>query len=69
MERKIRIEIKEPDFMDLVDSKEREELNSEVTGAIRSRVSDLFVSEMKKIVRKRYNLSLQKWGACSGKEF
>jgi hypothetical protein len=56
MERSILIEIEEPDFMDLIDLKEREELKSKVAEAIRSRVSDLFTSEMKKIVRERYNL-------------
>jgi hypothetical protein len=37
--------------------KEKEELDIKVIEAIRSRVSDLFACEMKKIVRERYNLS------------
>lgn len=57
MERKILIEIEEPDFMDLVDLKEKEELNKEVAEIIRSRVLDLFASEMKKVLKERYNLS------------
>jgi hypothetical protein len=59
MERKILIEIEEPIFMDLVDLEEKEELNSKVAEAIRSRVFDLFASEMKKIVKERYDLSPQ----------
>jgi hypothetical protein len=57
MERKVLIGIEEPDFMDLVNLKEKEELDIKVIEAIRSRVSDLFACEMKKIVRERYNLS------------
>jgi hypothetical protein len=58
MERSILIEIEEPDFMDLIDLKEREELKSKVAEAIRSRVSDLFASEMKKkfLCFRRYSL-------------
>jgi hypothetical protein len=59
MERKILIEIEEPDFMDLVNPKEKEELKSTVAEAIRLRVFDLFVREMKRIVKERYNLSPQ----------
>jgi hypothetical protein len=68
MERKILIEIEEPDFMDLVDSDEKEELNSRVARAIRLRVFDLFVREMKRIVKERYNLSRQIQTTCSRKE-
>lgn len=57
MEGKVLIEIEEPDFVDLVNSREREELNVRVVKAIRSRVLDLFATEMKKIVKERYNLS------------
>jgi hypothetical protein len=57
MEKRILIEIEEPVFMDLVNSKEKEELNSKVAETIRSQVFDLFASEMKKIVKERYNLS------------
>jgi hypothetical protein len=59
MERRILIEIEEPDFMDLVNPKEKEELKSTVAEAIRLRVFDLFVREMKRIVKERYNLSPQ----------
>jgi hypothetical protein len=69
MERGVLIEIEEPDFMDLVDSEEKEELNSRIAEAIKSRVFDLFASEMKKIVRERYNLSPQKRRTCLRKEF
>jgi hypothetical protein len=55
MERKILIEIEEPDFMDLVNPDEKEELNSKAAEAIKSRVFDLFVSEIKKIVKERYS--------------
>jgi hypothetical protein len=68
MERKILIEIEEPDFMDLVNLEEKEELNSRVARAIKSRVYELFVGEMKKIVKERYNLSPQIQTACSRKE-
>lgn len=57
MERKILIEIEVPDFMDLVNLEEREELNRKVAQSIRSQVLNLFASEMKKIVKERYNLS------------
>jgi hypothetical protein len=60
MERKVLIEIEEPDFMDLVSLEEKEELNSKVARAIRLRVFDLFASEMKKIVRERYAVSIKK---------
>jgi hypothetical protein len=56
MKRRILIEIEEPDFMDLVNLGEKEELKSKVAEAIRLRVFDLFASEMKKIVREKYNL-------------
>ncbi|MBU7023688.1 MAG: hypothetical protein HXS40_05925 [Theionarchaea archaeon] len=68
MERKILIEIEEPDFMDLVNSEEKEELKSTVAEAIRLRVFDLFVREMKRIVEERYNLSPQIHTTCSRKE-
>jgi hypothetical protein len=55
MERKILIEIEEPDFMDLLNLEEKGELNSRVAEAIKSRVFNLFVSEMKRIVKERYN--------------
>lgn len=57
MEEKILIEIEEPDFMDLVSLEEKEELKSKVAEAIRSRVFDLFASEMRKFLKERYNLS------------
>jgi hypothetical protein len=57
MERKVLIEIEEPNFMDLLDSREKEELKSKVAEAIKSRVFELFASEMRKIVKQRYNLS------------
>lgn len=69
MERKILIEIEEPDFMDLVNPDEKEELNSRVAEAIKSRVLESFSSEMKKIVRERYNLSPQTRKIWSIKEF
>jgi hypothetical protein len=69
IERKILIEIEEPDFMDLVNTTEREELKSTVAEAIRSQVFDLFAREMKKIVKERYNLVPQIRRTCSGKEF
>jgi hypothetical protein len=68
MERRILIEIEEPDFMDLVNPKEKEELKSTVAEAIRLRVFDLFVREMKRIVKERYNLSRQIQTTCSRKE-
>jgi hypothetical protein len=69
MERKILIEIEELDFMDLVNSEEKEELNSKVAEAIRSRVFELFASKMKKFLKERYNFSPQKREARSGREF
>ncbi|MGC1122967.1 MAG: hypothetical protein WBA22_17945 [Candidatus Methanofastidiosia archaeon] len=69
MERKILIEIEEPDFMDLVNLEEKEELNRKVTEIIRSQVFELFASEMKKIVKERYNLVPQIRRAFSRKEF
>jgi hypothetical protein len=69
MERRILIEIEEPDFMNLVNPDEKKELNSKVAEAIKSRVFDLFASEMKKIVKERYNLSPQIRRTCSTKEF
>ena len=58
MERKILIEIQEPDFMDLVNSEEKEELDSKVVEIIRGRVFELFSVEMRKLLKERYNLSL-----------
>jgi hypothetical protein len=69
MEGKILIEIEEPDFMDLVNSEEKEELKSKVAETIRSQVFDLFASEMRKTVKERYNLSPQIRRTCSAKEF
>jgi hypothetical protein len=69
MERKILIEIEEPDFMDLVNQEEKEELRSKVNEAIRSQVFDLFASEMRKIIRERYNLSSRIRTTRSRKEF
>jgi hypothetical protein len=60
MERKILIEIEEPDFMDLVNSKEKEELDSKVIEIIRTQVFELFSAEMKKLLKERYNLSLMR---------
>jgi DNA primase len=57
MEGRISIEIEEPDFMNLVSPEEKEELKSKVTEAIKSRVLDLFVIEMRKLLKERYNLS------------
>jgi hypothetical protein len=68
MERKILIEIEEPDFMDLVNTTEREELKSKVAETIRSQVFELFANEMKKIVKERYNLVPQTRRTCPEKE-
>jgi hypothetical protein len=59
MEKRILIEIEEPDFMDLVDSDEREDLNNEVVEAIKPRVFDLYAGEMEKLLKEKYNLSAQ----------
>jgi hypothetical protein len=46
--------------MNLLNPKEKEELKSKVAESIQLRVFDLFASEMKKIVKERFNLSPQK---------
>jgi hypothetical protein len=51
------IEIQEPCLMDLVNPKEREQLRRCIIEKIRPDVDDLFVSEIERLLKERYNLS------------
>lgn len=54
---KVLIEIQEPCLMDLVDPDEREELRRCIIEKIRPDVAGLFVSEIERLLKERYNLS------------
>jgi hypothetical protein len=45
--------------MDLVNPDEREQLRKRIVEKIRPDVADLFVNEMERLLKERYNLSLE----------
>ncbi|MGC1120581.1 MAG: hypothetical protein WBA22_05760 [Candidatus Methanofastidiosia archaeon] len=51
------IEIQEPCIMDLVNPEDREQLRERIIEKITPDVADLFVSEIERILKERYNLS------------
>ncbi|MGC1119961.1 MAG: hypothetical protein WBA22_02605, partial [Candidatus Methanofastidiosia archaeon] len=50
------IEIQEPCLMDLVNPDEREQLRKRIIEKIRPDVAGLFVSEIERLLKERYNL-------------
>jgi tRNA A37 N6-isopentenylltransferase MiaA len=53
----VQIEIEEPCLMDLVNPEEREQLRKRIIEKIRSDVANLFISEIERVLKERYNLS------------
>lgn len=51
------IQIQEPCIMDLVNPEEKEQLRKRIIEEITPEVADLYVSEIERLLRERYNLS------------